>query len=125
VGLFSGGNQQKIVLAKWMSMAPKVLLLDEPTQGIDAGAKFEVLRIIIAAAKVGAAVLIFSGDYEQLAHVCNRVLVLAHGRIVTELTGSQISESAIVSAAQGEWGVGRPLITSQAVDANGAPGNLN
>lgn len=103
VSMFSGGNQQKIVLAKWMSMAPRVLLLDEPTQGIDAGAKFEILRMIIEAAKGGAAVLIFSGDYEQLAHVCNRVIVLAHGRIVAELAGSEITESAIVQAAQGEW----------------------
>lgn len=125
VGLFSGGNQQKIVLAKWMSLTPKVLLLDEPTQGIDAGAKFEVLRIIIDAAKAGAAVLIFSGDYEQLAHVCNRVLVLAHGRIVTELTGSQISEAAIVSAAQGDRGGGHPLTTGYASGANGIPEGLN
>ena len=103
VALFSGGNQQKIVLAKWMSHAPRVLLLDEPTQGIDAGAKFDVLRIIVDAAKAGCAVLIFSGDYEQLAHVCNRVLVLAHGKLVAELSGEEVTESAIVHAAQGEW----------------------
>lgn len=103
VNMFSGGNQQKIVLAKWLSMGPRVLLLDEPTQGIDAGAKFEVLRMIMEAAKGGSAVLIFSGDYEQLAHVCNRVVVLAHGRIVAELSGADISESAIAHAAQSEW----------------------
>jgi len=103
VSMFSGGNQQKIVLAKWMSMAPKVLLLDEPTQGVDAGAKYEVLRILVEAAKAGAAVLIFSGDYEQLAHVCHRVLVLSHGHVVAELVGGGVTESAIVHAAQGEW----------------------
>jgi ribose transport system ATP-binding protein len=108
VNMFSGGNQQKIVLAKWLSMGPRVLLLDEPTQGIDAGAKFEVLRMIIEAAKGGSAVLIFSGDYEQLAHVCNRVLVLAHGRIVAELGGSEVTESAIAHAAQGEWNRAAP-----------------
>lgn len=104
VSLFSGGNQQKIVLAKWMSATPRVLLLDEPTQGVDAGAKFEVLRIIVDAARSGSAVLIFSGDYEQLANVCHRVLILAHGRIVAELAGSEVTESAIVHAAQGASG---------------------
>ncbi|MHB8614016.1 MAG: sugar ABC transporter ATP-binding protein [Candidatus Dormibacteraceae bacterium] len=103
VSMFSGGNQQKIVLAKWMSMAPRVLLLDEPTQGVDAGAKYEVLRILVDAAKAGSAVLIFSGDYEQLAHVCHRVLVLSHGHVVAELVGGDITESAIAHAAQGEW----------------------
>lgn len=102
VGLFSGGNQQKIVLAKWMSLTPKVLLLDEPTQGIDAGAKFDVLRIIVEAAKLGTAVLIFSGDYEQLANVCTRVLIVSQGRIVAELTAGDITETAIVTAAQGQ-----------------------
>jgi ribose transport system ATP-binding protein len=125
VGLFSGGNQQKIVLAKWMSMSPRVLLLDEPTQGVDAGAKFEVLRIIIDAAKAGAAVLIFSGDYEQLAHVCNRVLVLAHGRVVAELTGPEVSESAIVHAAQGDWGPPLPLMTTATAVSNGIPTDPN
>lgn len=99
VSLFSGGNQQKIVLAKWMSLTPRVLLLDEPTQGIDAGAKFDVLRIIVDAARAGTAVLIFSGDYEQLANVCTRVLIVSQGRIVGELTGAGITEAAIVEQA--------------------------
>ncbi|MGH3273171.1 MAG: ATP-binding cassette domain-containing protein, partial [Streptosporangiaceae bacterium] len=102
VAQFSGGNQQKIVLAKWMSTSPKVLLLDEPTQGIDAGAKFEILQMISDAASDGAVVLIFSGDYEQLAHICNRVLVLRHGRVTAELLGAEITEPAIAHLAQGE-----------------------
>jgi ribose transport system ATP-binding protein len=112
VSMFSGGNQQKIVLAKWMAMAPKILLLDEPTQGVDAGAKYEVLRILVDAAKAGSAVLIFSGDYEQLAHVCHRVFVLSHGHVVAELTGGDVTESAIVHAAQGEWRGGMPISTN-------------
>jgi ribose transport system ATP-binding protein len=112
VSMFSGGNQQKIVLAKWMSMAPRILLLDEPTQGVDAGAKYEVLRILVDAAKAGSAVLIFSGDYEQLAHVCHRVFVLSHGHVVAELTGRDVTESAIVHAAQGEWRGTVPMSTS-------------
>jgi len=102
VAQFSGGNQQRIVLAKWMSTNPRVLLLDEPTQGIDAGAKFEILQMISDAANTGAVVLIFSGDYEQLAHICNRVLVLRHGQVTAELAGSDITEPAIAQLAQGD-----------------------
>lgn len=100
VGEFSGGNQQKIVLAKWMSRPVTLLLLDEPTQGIDAGAKFEVLQAVCDAAAEGAAVLIASGDYEQLAQVCHRVLVMRFGRITAELSGDQLTESEIAHAAQ-------------------------
>jgi ribose transport system ATP-binding protein len=100
VSAFSGGNQQKIVLAKWMADDPALLLLDEPTQGIDAGAKFEVLEMLCGAAQAGAVVLISSGDYEQLAHICHRVLVLRFGRVVAELTGDRISEAAITQLAQ-------------------------
>lgn len=100
VGEFSGGNQQKIVLAKWMSRPVSLLLLDEPTQGIDAGAKFEVLQAVCDAASGGAAVLIASGDYEQLARVCHRVLVMRFGRITAELSGAQLTETEIAAAAQ-------------------------
>ena len=100
VDQFSGGNQQKIVLAKWMVRDPRLLLLDEPTQGIDAGAKFDVLERISAAASAGAVVVIASGDYEQLAHVCHRVLVVRFGRVVVELTGADLTEAKIVRVAQ-------------------------
>lgn len=99
-GEFSGGNQQKIVLAKWMSHPISLLLLDEPTQGIDAGAKFDVLKAVCDAAEQGAAVLIASGDYEQLAQVCHRVLVMRFGRITAELSGADLTETEIAHAAQ-------------------------
>jgi ribose transport system ATP-binding protein len=102
VGQFSGGNQQKIVLAKWMSGKPRLLLLDEPTQGVDAGAKFEVLQMATNAAAAGAVVLMSAGDYEQLAHVCTRVMVIRFGRVQAELAGADISELAIAHLAQGE-----------------------
>lgn len=100
VDQFSGGNQQKIVLAKWMTHDPPLLLLDEPTQGIDAGAKFDVLEMICAAARGGVVVLIASGDYEQLAHVCHRVLVFRFGRVVAELVGDRVTEATIAHVAQ-------------------------
>lgn len=104
VGQFSGGNQQKVVLAKWMDHQPTVLVLDEPTQGIDAGAKFDVLQTICDAAAAGAGVLIASGDYEQLAHICHRVLVLRFGAVVAELSGAELTETSIAACAQGATG---------------------
>jgi ribose transport system ATP-binding protein len=91
----SGGNQQKVVLAKWFQMAPKLILLDEPTQGVDIGARQTVFRHIANAASAGAAVLCASSDYEQLAAICSRVLIFAAGRVVATLEGAEISKDAI------------------------------
>lgn len=102
VANFSGGNQQKIVLAKWLQGEPDVLLLDEPTQGVDAGARKEILEIVRAATEAGAGVAIFSSDLEQLANVCTRVLVLWRGRASAELVGDEINEDALLRACQGE-----------------------
>jgi ribose transport system ATP-binding protein len=102
VASFSGGNQQKIVLAKWLQGEPEVLLLDEPTQGVDAGARKEILEIIRAAAEAGAGVAIFSSDLEQLANVCSRVLVLWRGRTAAELSGDEITEDSLHRACQGQ-----------------------
>ncbi|MGC0239472.1 ATP-binding cassette domain-containing protein [Arthrobacter sp. SD76] len=84
---FSGGNQQKLVFMKWLQLNPQVLLLDEPTQGVDPGAAKLLLEEMVEAAKAGAAVAMFSGDHEQLVATCHRVLVLHQGRIVAELAG--------------------------------------
>jgi ribose transport system ATP-binding protein len=98
---FSGGNQQKIVLAKWLKMDPTVLLLHEPTQGVDAGARKAVLELVCECARQGASVVIFSADYEQLDHLCTRVLVLQHGSISATLEGDDLNEANIVRACQG------------------------
>jgi ribose transport system ATP-binding protein len=98
---FSGGNQQKIVLAKWLYKRPELLLLDEPTQGIDAGAKREILDLVVELASEGTVVLVSSGDYEQLANVCNRILVVRGGRLAAELTGDEVTEQRITEEAQG------------------------
>jgi ribose transport system ATP-binding protein len=80
----SGGNQQKVVLARWLRQSPRLLLLDEPTQGVDVGARDEIYALISIAADGGCGVLIVSSEFEELARICGRVLVLAGGRIVTE-----------------------------------------
>lgn len=97
--LFSGGNQQKLVLAKWLRMRPRVLLIDEPTQGVDVGARAEIYRLLADAARQGAAVVVSSSDTKELAELCDRVLVLRDGRLADELSGERLDESALVAAA--------------------------
>jgi ribose transport system ATP-binding protein len=91
----SGGNQQKAMLAKWMQIQPSVMLLHEPTQGVDVGAREQVYTIIHRAVSDGASVICASSDYEQLARLCDRVLIFARGEIVNELRGGQITKETI------------------------------
>lgn len=93
---FSGGNQQKTLLAKWLTAQPKVLLLHEPTQGVDVGAKQQIFRHIRAAADAGVAVVIATTEYEDLAGVCDRVLVLREGRRAAELGGASLTHDRLV-----------------------------
>jgi len=93
----SGGNQQKVVLAKWMNLAPEVLILDEPVQGIDIGAKTEVYNIVGAAAKNGAGVIISSSEIEDLTRLCHRVLIMRDGRIAAEVTGAAMNRENITA----------------------------
>jgi ribose transport system ATP-binding protein len=91
----SGGNQQKAVLAKWLQLEPRVLLLHEPTQGVDIGAREQVYAIIRDVAAGGASVICASSDYDQLARLCSRVLVFARGHVVSELTGDRVNKDTI------------------------------
>jgi ribose transport system ATP-binding protein len=96
---FSGGNQQKVVMAKWLRRAPRLLLLDDPTQGVDVGAKAAIHREIAEAAGAGAAVLVASSEERELASLCHRVLVLADGMVVAELQGEDLTEAKVLRAA--------------------------
>ena len=98
---FSGGNQQKAVLARWLRTEPKVLLLDEPTQGVDVGAKAGIYRTISEAAEKGMAVLVTSSDAEELVHTCDRVFVLRGGMVAAELTGTTLTEDRVVAEMLG------------------------
>jgi ABC-type sugar transport system ATPase subunit len=95
-GQLSGGNQQKVVLAKWLDMSPTTLLLDDPTRGVDIGAKAEIHALLRSAADAGAVVLLRSTDLEELASICDRVVVLYRGRICSELRGADRSARAIL-----------------------------
>jgi monosaccharide-transporting ATPase len=98
VGQLSGGNQQKVVLARWLAMNPRFLILDEPTRGIDVGAHAEIIRLIQDITQKGMAVLVISSELDELVAVCDRVVVVRDRRHVAELSGGAISSEAIVHA---------------------------
>ncbi|MFN8204238.1 MAG: ATP-binding cassette domain-containing protein [Solirubrobacteraceae bacterium] len=99
VASLSGGNQQKVVLARALLSAPRVLLADEPTQGVDVGARLEIYRILRQAAENGAAVVVLSSDGVELQGLCDRVLIFSRGHVVKELDGDDVTEGAIAEAA--------------------------
>ena len=99
VGQLSGGNQQKVVIGRWLESRPKVLILDEPTRGVDVGARVEIHRLIRTLAAQGMAVLVISSEPEELPDLCDRVLVMAEGRIVSELAGEALTRHHIVTAS--------------------------
>ena len=98
---FSGGNQQKLVFAKWLRNRPVVLLLEEPTQGVDIGAKQALYDAIDIAAASGAAVLVCSSEAKELVRLCDRVLVLRNGVVAAELSGDQLTETRLVMEGYG------------------------
>jgi ribose transport system ATP-binding protein len=98
-GTLSGGNQQKVLVAKWFWTKPSVLLLHEPTQGVDVGARRQIFDRIHGAAQDGKAVVVASSEYEDLANLCDRVYVFRHGRVVAELSGEALTEHRIVEVA--------------------------
>src|SRR5690606_17649682 len=97
----SGGNQQKVVLAKWLTLAPQVLLLDEPTRGIDVGAKQEIYQLMERLAEQGVAVLFASSELEEVLGMSDRVLVMHQGALAGELAREALSEEAIMKLATG------------------------
>lgn len=101
LGQLSGGNQQKVVLAKWFQTEPRLILLEEPTQGVDIGAREQVFRTIRRMAEAGACVICASSDHEQLAAICDRVVVFSEGRPLSEIAGDAISKSAIAALCYG------------------------
>jgi ABC-type sugar transport system ATPase subunit len=97
----SGGNQQKVLIATWMGMNPEVILLDEPTRGVDVGARAEIYRILRGFAASGAGVIMISSDLPELIGMCDRIIVMHQGRITGELTREEFSEEKILAYAAG------------------------
>lgn len=104
LGVLSGGNQQKVVLARWLRLGPAVLLLDEPTHGVDVGAKTSIHDLIVESAHAGVAVLISSTDTDELVGICDRVLIMVDGRITDDIDGLDLTEDRLVASAHGVAG---------------------
>jgi len=99
VKYLSGGNQQKIVLAKWLATKPKILMLDEPTRGIDINAKNEIYKLILQLANDGLGILVVSSELPEILAVCDRVLVMAEGGITAEFMATEAMEGKILKSA--------------------------
>jgi ribose transport system ATP-binding protein len=95
----SGGNQQKIVLAKWLATKPKILMLDEPTRGIDINAKNEIYKLILQLADEGLGIIVVSSELPEILAVCDRILVMAEGNITAEFVANEATEDNILKAA--------------------------
>ena len=98
-GALSGGNQQKVVIGKWLMREPRIMLLNDPTRGIDVGTKQEMYQLMRRLAEAGAALLFYSTDYAELIGCCDRVLVMYDGRIRDEFAGEALTERALVASA--------------------------
>ena len=99
VATLSGGNQQKVVLAKWLMTEPGIILLNDPTRGIDVGTKQELYRLLRELAEQGKSIVFYSTDYAELIGCCDRVLIFYGGRVVRELAGEEITERNILESA--------------------------
>ncbi len=108
VGLLSGGNQQKVVLGKWLARRPKVLLLDEPTRGVDVGARGEIYALMDRLAGEGVGILMISSDLEEILGMSDRVLVMHEGRLAGALSRAELSEEAVMHLATGGEAKPRP-----------------
>jgi len=116
VGLLSGGNQQKVAFARWLLSDPRLIIFDEPTQGVDVGTKIEIYRIIRGIAARGVGVIVVSADVIELIGLSDRILVVAKGRIVDEVAGAEATEERIVGRAVGvgEAAIGAPANMAEA-----------
>ena len=95
----SGGNQQKVVLGRWLHLRGGLLVLEDPTAGVDVGAKAEIYRLLFAALAQGLAIVLVSTDFVEVASVCRRAVVFSRGRIVDELVGEALTPSSLLEAA--------------------------
>ena len=97
MGKLSGGNQQKVVLSKWLFTDPEVLILDEPTRGIDVGAKFEIYTIVNRLVADGKAVIVISSELPELLGMCDRIYTLSAGRITGEVPGREATQENLMA----------------------------
>jgi ribose transport system ATP-binding protein len=106
VEALSGGNQQKVVVGRWLHLAGRVYVFEDPTAGVDVGAKAEIYGLFDIALKAGAAILVISGDFEEVAKICHRALVFNRGRVVAELDADSLSTENLLAASSAMSGDG-------------------
>ncbi len=94
-GVLSGGNQQKVVIAKWLNVSPDLVIFDEPVQGVDVGARADIFQLIVQASRRGAGIVLISSELDQMLDLCNRVIVLRNGRVVADQEGQQITRQSL------------------------------
>ncbi len=117
IGSLSGGNQQRSIFGRVFATEPRLLLLDEPTRGVDVGAKAEIYELIERAARQGMGVLVASSELEELQRICHRIAVMNHGRVVTVLDHDDATKERIMTSAAG---TGTPPLDDDAENTNGA-----
>jgi ribose transport system ATP-binding protein len=110
IELLSGGNQQKVVLGRWLHLRSRIYIFEDPTAGVDVGAKAEIYRLFDVALAAGASILIVSTDFEEIAKVCHRALVFDRGRVVAELAAADLSIENLLAAASARVG---PSVTAE------------
>jgi inositol transport system ATP-binding protein len=101
IKLLSGGNQQKVLVSRWLLTSPDILILDEPTRGIDVGAKAEIHRLMSKLAQEGKAIIMISSELPEILGMSDRILVMRLGRIVAEFEGSRATQQTVLAAALG------------------------
>jgi ABC-type sugar transport system ATPase subunit len=101
IGNLSGGNQQKVILARWLNISPKILIIDEPTRGIDVGARSEIHKLLRRYAEDGVGIIMISSEMEEVLSISDRIVVLRDGRVAASLDSEQATQETIVSYALG------------------------
>jgi ribose transport system ATP-binding protein len=101
ISALSGGNQQKVVMARWLSLNAPLLILEDPSAGVDVGARAEIYDLLNQALQNGVAILVISNDLEEVAHICNRALVFNRGQIVGELLNQDVTFARLLELASG------------------------
>lgn len=112
VSMLSGGNQQKLLFARSIMCSPKVLIADEPTRGVDVGSKRAIYDLLVELAEAGMGVLVISSELEEVLGLAHRLLVMRHGRIITELSGERMNEQAVLAAAFAEPTINEGMVSS-------------
>jgi ribose transport system ATP-binding protein len=101
VSALSGGNQQKVVMARWMHLETPILILEDPTAGVDVGARSEIYDLLNKALDMGIAIIVISTDFEEIAHICNRALVFNRGQVAGELMDNEVTFANLLALASG------------------------